>query len=437
MDKQDLKRIIIEQSEEVEHLFRSERIVRRELDIEQALRHPNAVVIMGPRRAGKSTLALSVVKERKPGYLNFDDERLSLTGPDLNLVLETLCEIHGELDTFVLDEIQNIPGWELFVGRLRRTKRVIVTGSNARLLAGELASRLTGRHLDFTLLPFSFREFLDRRGGPPPAAILTTAQEAALRRDLDAYRRDGGFPEVFKFGRAILKTLYEDILHKDIILRFKLRKSVAFREIARLLSAQYSREFSYSRLKAAVQIKDVHTVKKFVDYLLAGYLFFSVERFSFKLKQQLISPRKIYGIDPGLVAATAFRISEDQGHLDENLVAVELLRRKAYWGEGDIYYWRDPCGAEVDFCIKTGPRITELIQVCRSFAEMGKKERELGALIKASEELRCRRLLVLTDDLEGEDTFKKAKVQLLPLWKWLLQAPGGAYAARRDTAGRK
>lgn len=423
MDKQNLKRIIVEQNEEVEQLFRDERIIPRELDIEPALRHPNAVVIMGPRRAGKSTLALSVVRDRKSGYLNFDDERLSLAGPDLNQVLEALYEIHGELDTFVLDEIQNVPGWELFVGRLRRTKRVIVTGSNARLLAGELASRLTGRHLDFTLFPFSFREFLRRRGGLPVSPVLTTAQEAAMRRELDAYRREGGFPEVFKFGRSILKTLYEDILHKDIILRFKLRKSVAFRELARLLSAQYSREFTYSRLKAAVPIKDVHTVKKFVEYLLTGFLFFVVERFSYKLKQQLISPRKIYGIDPGLLTATAFRISEDQGHLDENLVAVELLRRKSYWQEGEVYYWRDATGAEVDFCVKTGPRITELIQVCRSFAEIGKKERELGALVKASEELRCRRLLVLTDDLEGEDSFKHIKIKLLPLWKWLLETP--------------
>lgn len=423
MDQRNLKRIIVEQNEEVEHLFRNEQIIPRELDIERGLRHPNAVVIMGPRRAGKSTLALSAVRNKKYGHLNFDDERLSLTGPDLNQVLEALYEIHGKLDYLVLDEIQNVPGWELFIGRLRRTKRVIVTGSNARLLAGELASRLTGRHMDFTLLPFSFREFLVSRGGLPQSPILTTVQEAALRRELDAYRRDGGFPEVFKFGRAVLKTLYEDILHKDIILRFKLRKSVAFRELARLLSSHYSREFSYSRLKAAVQIKDVHTVKKFVDYLLAGYLFFMVERFSFKLKQQLISPRKIYGIDPGLLTATAFRISEDEGHLDENLVAVELMRRRSYWGEGDIYYWKDASGAEVDFCVKTGPRITELIQVCRSFAEMGKKERELGALVKASKELRCRRLLVLTDDLEGEDSFKRIKIKLLPLWKWLLETP--------------
>ncbi len=422
MDYRNLKRIIIEQNEEVDFLFRNEQIIPRELDIERALRHPNAVVIMGPRRAGKSTLALSAVKDRKFGHLNFDDERLSLTGADLNQVLQALYEVNGELDTLVLDEIQNVPGWELFVGRLRRTKRVIVTGSNARLLAGELASRLTGRHQDFTLLPFSFREFLVRRGGLPVSASLTTAQEAALRRQLDAYRRDGGFPEVFKFGRTVLKTLYEDILHKDIILRFKLRKSVAFRELARLLSAQYSREFSYSRLKAAIQIKDVHTVKKFVDYLMAGYLFFIVERFSYKLKQQLISPRKVYGIDPGLLTATAFRISEDQGHLDENLVAVELLRRRSYWGEGDIYYWKDEAGGEVDFCIKTGPRITQLIQVCRSFAEMGKKERELGALVKASKELRCNRLLVLTEDLEGVDSFRKTKVKLLPLWKWLLEA---------------
>jgi len=420
VDKRNLKRIIVEQREEIDVLFKNERIIPRELDIEPALQHPNAVVVTGPRRAGKSTLALMAVRNKNFGYLNFDDERLSLTSQDLNGVLETLCEIHGEPDHLVLDEIQGVPGWELFVGRLRRTKRVLITGSNASLLAGELASRLTGRHLDFTLLPFSFREYLLRKGFSPPS-IVTTAQEAFIRRELDTYRRDGGFPEVFKFGRAILKTLYEDILHKDIILRYKLRKAIAFRELARMISSQYSREFSYMRLKRIVQIRDIHTVKKFVDCLLAGYLFFVVERFSYKLKQQLISPRKIYSIDPGLLTATAFRISEDRGHLDENLVAVELLRRKYYRDRGDVYYWKDAGGAEVDFCIKTGARVSELIQVCLSFSEMGKRERELGALAKASEDLHCRRLLVLTDDLEGEDSFKGTKMKLVPLWKWLLE----------------
>jgi predicted AAA+ superfamily ATPase len=169
-----------------------------------------------------------------------------------------------------------------------------------------------------------------------------------------------------------------------------------------------------------VSIRDVHTVSKFVDYLVSGYLFLVMERFSFKLKQQLLSPRKIYAIDTGMLAATAFLVSEDRGRIMENLIAVELVRRKHYRGDGEVFYWKSPAGAEVDFVVKSGPKIGNLIQVCHSFDEIGTKDRELRALAEAGEELRCDRRLVITDSLEGEETHRGKKIRFLPLWRWLI-----------------
>lgn len=422
MDGRGIKRVIVEQREEVEFLLNSGPVIERELSIDRAFSHPNAVVIMGPRRAGKSFLALLSVRERPYGYVNFDDERLDPAKESLNEILRSIYEIYGEVNFLVFDEIQNAPGWEVFVSRLRRTKRIIVTGSNSRLLSRDLSTRLTGRHLDFTLFPFSFREHLRLKGRSwPLPEVITTAREAEIRRDLDDYIRDGGFPEVHKFGRSILKTLYEDVLHKDIVLRYKIRKTAPFRDLARLLSSQYGREFTHARIRSAVGIRDVHTVSKFLDYLVSGFLFIVLERFSFKLKQQFLSPRKIYSIDSGMLAATAFMISEDRGRILENLVAVELVRRKHYRGEGEVFYWKNPAGAEVDFAVKSGPRVVRLIQVCHSFEGLGTKDRELRALVEASEELRCDDRLVVTDNLEGEEKYLGKKIRFLPLWKWLLE----------------
>jgi predicted AAA+ superfamily ATPase len=421
MNGQNLKRILVEQREEVEFLLRNETVVERELSIAPALAHPNAVVIMGPRRAGKSFLALLSVRDKPYGYVNFDDERLDPEKTSLNDILRAVYEISGDVDRLVFDEIQNAPGWEVFVSRLRRTKKVVVTGSNSRLLSRDIATSLTGRHMDFTLFPFSFREYLRRKGRRlPPPKVFTTVQEAEIRRDLDEYLRDGGFPEVFKFGRTILKTLFEDVLQKDIVQRYKIRKTRPFRDLARLLSSHSGREFTFSRLRNAVSIRDVHTVSKFVDYLVSGYLFLVLERFSYKLKEQLLSPRKIYGLDTGMLAATAFLVSEDRGRVMENIVAVELARRRHYRGEGEVFYWKSPRGVEVDFVVKRGPKVAELIQVCHSFEEIGTRDRELEALAEASEELRCDARLVVSDSLEGEETYRGQKFRFLPLWRWLL-----------------
>jgi hypothetical protein len=422
MNKSLIKQIILEQREEIDSIFSKERIIEREIELQPALAYPNAVVITGARRTGKSFLALLSAAKAAYAYLNFDDERIALGQNELNLVLECFYELYPEFEIVILDEVQNVPGWELFVNRIRRTKKIIVTVSNAKLLSKELSTHLAGRHIDFTLFPFSFREHLRMRGKEIPSlGAFTSIQKADMHREFVHYLNEGGFPEIHKFGRPILKSIYEDVLYRDIILRYKIRKAATFRDLARILASQYAREFTYSRLKAAVHLKDVHTVRKFVDYLMSSYLFFAVERFSYKLRQQVLAPKKIYSIDTGLIHATAFKTSEDRGWLHENCVAIEMQRQKHYRKGPAVFYWKGATGEEVDFCLKDETRVRELIQVCVDIGQGSTRERELRSLAKASEELRCRVLTVLTDDEEEEESFKGKTISIKPIWKWLLE----------------
>jgi predicted AAA+ superfamily ATPase len=224
--KEKIKEVILEQKEDVEGILRREKIIARELleNLPKFLSYPNVLAILGVRRCGKSILSWQVFKDQKFGYINFDDERLrGLKAEDLNNVLQAFYELYGsDLENIILDEVQNVEAWELFVNRLRRSKKVIITGSNSKLLSGELATHLTGRHVDFTLMPFSFREYLTYNEINLEA--ITTAKRAQIFWQLQNYLKDGGFPEFPKFGRKILRTIYEDIVRKDVIGRKKIKK---------------------------------------------------------------------------------------------------------------------------------------------------------------------------------------------------------------------
>ncbi|MBM4386904.1 MAG: ATP-binding protein [Deltaproteobacteria bacterium] len=423
----ELKKVIVDQQEEVESLLEQEEIIERELDSRKLrgfLKHPNVLVISGVRRSGKSILSLLLSRGEKYGYLNFDDERLvGFTEKDFNRLLQAFYELYGEeLEYFVFDEIQNIPHWQVFINRLRRTKKIIVTGSNARLLSGELSTVLTGRYLDFTLYPFSFREFLRyKKAEPKTTDAYSTKKTAELKRRLAEYLQLGGFPEVFKFGKSINQRIYGDILMRDILFRYKIRHKKSFKELANYLLTNFSREFSYSKLQKVFALKDVHTVKNYLDHLVSSFLFITLEKFSFKLKEQVIAPKKVYSIDPGLINALSFQFSPNLGPIAENAVLLELLRKRSYGEEDfDVYFWKDYRQREVDFVIKKDKRVQQLIQVCCQFTGPETKERELKSLVEAGRELRCDNLLVITDDLEGEEVCKGKQIRFVPLWRWLL-----------------
>ncbi|NOZ81593.1 MAG: ATP-binding protein [Candidatus Micrarchaeota archaeon] len=429
MSKEMLREVIVEQEKENEEIFSSENIIKREAE-ERAggyLKFPNIFAILGVRRCGKSVLALRIFRNKKYGYINFDDERLAgIEARDLNKILEVFYELYGnDLEHIILDEPQNVEKWELFASRLRRTKKVIITGSNSKLLSGELATTLTGRYISFTLFPFSFREVLEFRG--VEIEELTTPKRAEVFKSLKDYVELGGFPERFKFGKRIINEIYSSILTKDILRRAKIKKATELKRVSNFLISNFSKEFSYTSLKNITSVRHLSTISKWIDLLEQAYLIFVVERFSFKLKKPLFAPKKVYCVDTGLANTVSFKTSENLGRLAENLVFLGLLRKKYYVNLGlEIYYYKDALQHEVDFVVKEGPGIKQLIQVTYASARDEIEKREIRALRKASKTLKCRDLFVITWDYEGEEVADRKKIKFVPLWKWLLSIDSGA-----------
>ncbi|MBI4655385.1 MAG: ATP-binding protein [Elusimicrobia bacterium] len=419
----DFKTIIKEQIEDIKNIEKTENIIKREAinKAESFLRYPNALAVTGVRRCGKSIFSYLIAKNKNFGYINFDDERLlGMKADSLNKILQSFYELYGDIEYVILDEVQNIVGWELFVNRLRRTKKVIITGSNSKLLAGELSTHLTGRHIDIILFPFSFSEFLTINQFRQQDTY-TTREKAQILNLLEKYLRTGGFPEANKFGRTILARIYNDILTKDILLRYKIKKITNIKELSKYIISNFCREISYSGLAKLLNVKRISTISNWLSYLEDSFLTFKLERFSFKMKQQIIAPKKIYCIDNGIVNAVAFKFSEDMGYFMENAVAVELQMRKILSSLLEIYYWKNHQQYEVDFLIKYGNKVKELIQVTYAFDENDIKERETTSLLKASAELKCSNLKIITWDYEAEKRYHSKMVKFIPLWKWFLK----------------
>jgi len=228
----------------------------------------------------------------------------------------------------------------------------------------------------------------------------------------------GGYPEVITTSidqDNYLKTLYESILFKDITKRFKIRYGKSLSDLGYYLISNHAHEITYSRLAKLLNFKSVHTVENYVDYLKQAYLLFAINRFSYSLKSQIKSPRKIYAFDTGLINAIKFHLTPDRGKLLENIVATELMRRGV-----DFYSYKTENQKEVDFAIKQGNQITQLMQVCQDLTDDKTKKRELTALTKASQELQCPNLSVLTWSDEKVEELQKQTIHFVPIWKWLL-----------------
>ena len=422
METELIKRVIRDQEEEILSKFSTERIIEREYsaEIRKHTTKANAIVITGVRRSGKSTEALLLVKGKRYVHLNFDDPSLEgMKATDLVKVTEAIAELKGDVEYIILDEVQNVKGWELYVSRLRETKKVIVTGSNSELMSEELASRLTGRYTSFTAFPFSFREFLDYNGFRPD--IYLTEDIAKTKTYLNKYLLGGGFPEALALGERFLAQIYSDIITKDIERRYSIRHRSTFREFSKYVVSNVSKEMSYNKMKNIFGIKSVHTVKNYLGFMEKAYLAFKIDKYSNKLKQQVLSSKKVYCIDTGLANALGFRIEEERGRLLENVIAIELLRRKSYWNiHSEVYFWQDYRHREVDFVVTEGNSIKQLIQVSYRTDDSDTKEREIRSLLAASKELRCDDLLVITYDFEGTEERDGKRIIFMPAWKWLL-----------------
>ena len=416
-----MRQIIKRQQQEKEQVTGSDFVMRDVTGkIDTYLRQDIIKVVTGVRRCGKSIFCFMVLKGTTFGYVNFDEKEL-VGLENYDEILRYVQEFYGDVDYLFLDEIQNLENWELWVNSLhRRGYNLLITGSNAKLLSRELATHLTGRHIAIGLFPFSLREYLDVAGFHIRDEY-TEQERGILLNHMKNYIEMGGFPEVVVKGYdyTYLQTLFDSIVLKDVVQRYRVRYADDLYNLARFLMSS-SNEVSYTKLKNTLKFRSVHTVQNYVRYLEDTYLVFHLDRFSFKQREQIKSPKKMYAVDTGMVNALAFTFSENRGKLMENTVAVELLRqRSASSSRLELYYWKDQQQREVDFVIKEGADVARLIQVCYDSDNSKTKERELKSLVKAAGELDCRDLLVITWDREDKEEFKGCDIRFVPLWKWL------------------
>ena len=380
-------------------------------------------IISGPRRAGKSVIALQMLKDQNFAYLNFDDDLL-LKHFDEDAVIQALNDVYKGFTYLLLDEIQNLPGWELWVNKLyRRGVNLVITGSNSKLLSHEMASTLTGRYVQITVLPFSFAETIRfNEQILPTNAQFTPIETGKMLGLLNAYLFNGEFPEtVLNPGilKNYLSSLFDSILLKDILKRFLVRQTQQLYDLSNYLLSNYTNLFSFNQVKEALDFNSVATVQKFIGYLEEPYLFQHITRYSNKIKNQQKSAQKIYIIDNGFIKARSFELSPNYGRLLENLVFVELLRRD-YKPELELFYYRTRNDREIDFLVRKGHRIEQLIQVCYDIEQPKVSKREIDALVEAANELDCTELLLITWNKEDIIEINQLKIKLLPAYKWLI-----------------
>ncbi len=381
---------------------------------------PHAVIISGLRRAGKSTLLAQLAHrlgEDQFYYLNFEDERfLGFEADDANDLYGLLVELFGERTIFVIDEIRNIPGWERFVRRFMDMGfKFYITGSNAALLSRELGSHLTGRYVPVELFPFSFPEFLHFRSYiTPDLARLSTLDTARLQGYLAEYLRLGGIPEPLKYPELPLaRTLYDDVIYRDIATRHHIEDVRALKELAFYLISNPTSLVSFNKLKEQLRLGSVNTVRNYIEYLENSWLFFTINVYAFSVKRQQVAPKKIYTIDTGLANAVGFAFSPNTGKLLENLVFLTLRRDTQ-----EIYYYTSPGGFEVDFY---RPASRQLIQVAQSLDQPATRTREIRALADAAQSLGLAQGLILTDANASAVQENGVTIEIRSLVEWLLQ----------------
>lgn len=422
IDEKTILQVLAEQQEEIKSYKPQKWVTRKEESLFE-FDTTMAQVVIGVRRSGKSTLCHKVLLERgvRYGYVNFDDDRLAdLKTEDLNTVLSCVYQLYGtDVPYLVLDEIQDVDGWYLFVNRLLRTSlHIFVTGSNAKLLSGELATHLTGRYNEIHLYPFSFSEYclyhqIDMQS-------ITTKADAERKRAFMDYIHDGGFPEMqgLRNKRAYVQSLIEAILRKDIKKRFNIRNIESLRKLAHHLINNACQEVNYDELSELLGIAD-KTVKKYVDYLSQAFLVQLLTRHSFKSKER-IRNQKVYIVDTGLQGNRDNALMpENIGWRLENIVFIELLRRCAQ-DFLDVYYHKPaPRAKEIDFVVCNQDKAVELIQVAYEIDSPKAYDRETSSLVKASDALSCSHLTLIAFSQTRDVEIEGKTIHIISALEWL------------------
>ncbi len=421
-EKRIITQVIQEQRLELQAYSEEGYCHRREerlVDVESK----RAQVVVGVRRSGKSVLCYNVMKQH-PGefaYVNFDDERFhALRAEDLNDVLEALYKEYGDFKYLFLDEVQNIEGWHLFVNRLLRLRmHVLITGSNARLLSGELATHLTGRTDQVELFPLSFSEYCDCKGIDKKS--VTTKAIAFRSATYDDYLRQGGFPELLteRNKTRYVTQLVEDILDKDLVRRFKIKNVRVFKQLASHLMNIAPAILNVKELSLQFGVSDM-TAGAYVDHLKQAYLLVGVQAYSLKSKQR-VRNEKVYAVDVALMDSRVDAMAGDNlGWRMETQVYIELLRRNRPLGR-DIFYFRERGGIEADFVVCQGSHVQEIYQVSYDISKENTLKRELRGLMAASKSTKCDNLYLITNAEHRNLAVEQKTVHIIPAHEWLLQ----------------
>jgi predicted AAA+ superfamily ATPase len=380
------------------------REISRSIDYSLHLRTPEVSVITGVRRSGKSTLLRQIGAHFSPTanvhYVNFEDQRLStFTVNHFRIFFERFL-VGAALEKPILviyDELQVVEEWERWIAELSGKKncKVMISGSNAKLLSSEMATLLTGRHRDIHLWPLSFHEIARDLARTTPELIQETSTLASVQKQkiLDDYVTFGGFPRAFLDRESsILRQYYADIVFKDIVQRKKIRNINAVQDIGGLLCSTNTRLFS--KRKVAEKTLDITalTVAKFCGYFSETFLFSEISLFSRSKRKQLAGRSKFYCVDPILAKEVGFHFSGDTAYwVLENHVCNELLRR-----EYAVYYWHAREKQEVDFIAVSSKQEKIAVQVALSLGDEDTQKREVRALEAAELELGIKKLMIIT-----------------------------------------
>jgi len=416
MDKRQLQEILVDQKEAFQN---KTGLIGRDVLSGNYLNTGQIVVITGVRRCGKSSLLFLIKEalglgENEYCYCNFDDERIMQYPALLSELYMLHLEMYRTEPVFFFDEIQEVPGWEKFVSRMyEQGRKVYVTGSNATLLSSEISSSLTGRNKVLELFPFSFREYLRLEGKVYSAGQISTSKRALLLNDLNAYLETGGFPLAVKEkDPEIAHTLFQDILYRDIVVRYKLSNVDEVKQIALYLASNTGKLFSYATLQTVSGLKSLSSVKNYLQYFEASYLFFYLKKFDYSVKKQIMNSRKVYAVDNAIPNRLGFRFSENRGRLLENVVFIELQRRGC-----ELYYFSGKY--ECDFLVKENLNIIEAIQVTYGLNSEN-FNREMGGLTEAMQSFSIPKGTLIVFDAGGYPGEVPQGVSVIPAYEWLM-----------------
>ena len=419
IDKRILEIILRDQRLEVEN-WSEQLLCARNEEALIDLYSPQAQVVIGVRRSGKSTLCKQTLINANVtfAYADFDDERLTrLNAEQLNDVLEVMYKIYGNFSHIFLDEIQNVEAWPLFVNRLLRIgKHVVLTGSNAKLLSNDLATHLTGRSSEIALYPFSFQEYCAMKN--VDCKLLTTKGIAEQRKAFDEYLMQGGFPELMqvKNSKKYITNLIDNILKRDIEQRYNISFSAQFENMTQHILNITPYVLSSKNLTELFCFKSPHTVHNYIKYLKEAYVLIGVKKYSTKSSLRTTG-EKLYAVDVAFMNQREDAFSGiNLGWRLETVVLIHLVRKCKNEG-WDVYYLKDRSG-ECDFIVCNGNKVLQCIQVSYDISAEKTRKREINGLLLAQKHTKCDNLLLLTDHAYEELDKDGHHILIQPVYEW-------------------